>query len=239
MKILNPHGSGLEGASLEKIAALASVLALLLGGCQPDRASHPQHVPKPAPAARQVVPTGQGASGTAKALDPPASQIGPAPGVAPVPVPPPAPWQAPALSIAQVDPVSVRVWKQAANRRHCALLAPTKASPVRDGASIRPAHFAGGWAVAYDRPARQPTQRSSFGVAGSGATAEYSYVWPEYRHYADGSVVGLGPEGGQGPKWLAYLTLPGQQCLYNIWSMQGRAHLLHLLEALRVVQTVD
>ncbi len=52
---------------------------------------------------------------------------------------------------------------------------------------------------------------------------------------ADGSSAGYGPEGGTGPSDLAYLRIQGQECLYNVWSRLGRAHLEHLLESLRFV----
>jgi hypothetical protein len=55
------------------------------------------------------------------------------------------------------------------------------------------------------------------------------------RVFADGSRVGYGPEGGTGPNWLAYVRIPGQDCLYNVWSRQGRAQLEQLLAQLRFV----
>ena len=54
--------------------------------------------------------------------------------------------------------------------------------------------------------------------------------------WADGSRAGYGPEGGQGPNQLAYLTISGRDCLYNVWSRIGIEHLEQLLAELRFVR---
>ena len=59
--------------------------------------------------------------------------------------------------------------------------------------------------------------------------------WPHLLRWLDGSTAGYGPEGGTGPNQLAYLRIPGQQCLYNVWSNLGPEHLVQLLERLRFV----
>jgi hypothetical protein len=61
--------------------------------------------------------------------------------------------------------------------------------------------------------------------------------WPHRLVYADNSRVGYGLEGGTGPNWLAYVRIPGQACLYNVWSRRGREHLESLLANLRLVNT--
>lgn len=147
----------------------------------------------------------------------------------------PAPWSNATLAAAAVPEVFVSAWRAAENRQHCALLAPARlSSDVAGDARARAAAFSGGWGVAYDLP----SQRSAFGVAGTGASAWSGDVydqWPERRVYADGSRVGYGPEGGAGPNWLAYVRIPGQDCLYNVWSRRGQAHLEQLLGELRFV----
>jgi len=60
--------------------------------------------------------------------------------------------------------------------------------------------------------------------------------WPQQWVWADGSAVGYGPAGGEGPNYLAYVQVKGQRCLYNIWSFLGREHLESFLEQLRLVQ---
>ena len=146
-----------------------------------------------------------------------------------------APWSGARLAPRDVPPVYVMVWRAAENRQRCALLAPVRLdSAVVAQARPRSATFSGGWGVAYDLP----SERSAFGVAGTGASAWSGDVydeWPMKRVFADGSRVGYGPEGGTGPNWLAYVRIPGQDCLYNVWSRQGRVHLEQLLAELRFV----
>lgn len=146
-----------------------------------------------------------------------------------------APWSNSAIAPGDAPSVYATVWRAAGNRQRCALLVPASLPPdVALQASPRAATFSGGWGVAYDLP----SQRSAFGVAGTGASAWTGNVydaWPERREFADGSRVGYGPEGGTGPNWLAYVRIPGQDCLYNVWSRQGRAQLEQLLAQLRFV----
>ena len=123
-------------------------------------------------------------------------------------------------------------WEAAENRATCAPLAPAEeGSPA---GSPRTAFFSGGWAVAYDLP----ETRSAYGVAGTGASASGATYdgFPHTLRWADGSVARYGPEGGTGPNQLAYLTIPGQTCLYNVWSRVSVAHLEDLLRSLRYVR---
>lgn len=145
-----------------------------------------------------------------------------------------APWQRDVLNPGDVPQVYINVWRKAENREECALIAPVWVDEGKD-ASLRAAYFGGGWGVAYDMPAL----RSAFGVAGTGAEAAGPsyHAWPFKREWPDGSTAGYGPEGGSGPNLLAYLRIPGQDCLYNVWSRLGVHHLETLLEQLRFVQT--
>ncbi|HEV2149721.1 MAG TPA: hypothetical protein VGR37_20140 [Longimicrobiaceae bacterium] len=129
--------------------------------------------------------------------------------------------------------VYVAEWRRAENRATCALIAPASLGP-HGAARPRAANFGGGWGVAYDLP----DLRSAFGVAGAGVSASGpSYSgWPHRREWSDGSTAGYGPEGGTGPRQLAYLRIPGQDCLYNVWSHLGREHLEQLLAELRFVR---
>lgn len=157
----------------------------------------------------------------------------PAPAPVTPPAPPPAPWSGAGLAAVEVPGVYPRVWRAAENRAECALLAPA-ALPAGGGAATpRPATFSGGWGVAYDLP----ELRSAYGVAGTGAEAAGpSYEgWPNRIVWADGGSAEYGPEGGTGPNQLAYLRIPGQRCLYNVWSRLGQAHLEELLQSLRFV----
>lgn len=159
---------------------------------------------------------------------PPASRPPPA-----VEADPPAPWSGAPLAATEVPAVFAAEWRRADNRATCAPLAPASLDPYA-AATPRAASFSGGWAVAYDLPGR----RSAFGVAGTGASAGgASYAeWPHRMRWADGGTAEYGPEGGTGPNQLAYLRIPGQDCLYNVWSALGREHLERLLAQLRFVR---
>ena len=147
----------------------------------------------------------------------------------------PAPWSEPALAPQAVPAIYLEVWQRAANRARCALLAPARIDPaLQQRATARAATFSGGWAVAYDLA----ETRSAFGIAGTGASAWAPDVydrWPRKRDFADGSHVGYGPEDASAVNWLAYVRIPGQECLYNVWSRRGQAHLEELLGQLRFV----
>lgn len=145
---------------------------------------------------------------------------------------PRAPWTGPRLKAGEVPAVYLAEWRKAENRAGCAPIAPA-ALGAGAGATPRAASFSGGWGVAYDLPGR----RSAFGVAGTGAlAADSSYsAWPFHLDWADGGTAGYGPEGGTGPNQLAYLRIPGQACLYNVWSRLGREHLELLLSQLRFI----
>lgn len=162
---------------------------------------------------------------TAPATDPPVPDSPPAL--------PAAPWSAAPLPAGAAPEPLPGEWRAADNRATCAPLAPVSIAP-HSNATPRAATFAGGWAVAWDLPGL----RSAFGIAGTGvAAAEPAYdEWPHRLQWTDGSSAGYGPEGGTGPKQLAYLRIPGQACLYNVWSNIGREHLEQLLDQLRFVQ---
>jgi hypothetical protein len=124
----------------------------------------------------------------------------------------------------------------------------------REGRTRR-AYFGGGWGVAIDLPGL----RSAYGVAGAGllpddgATLarqreELARQWPYVRELPNlrrRALAGYGVEGarsltagegdGRGLNLLAYVRVPGQRCLYNVWSRLGRRHLELLLDGLRLV----
>ena len=157
-----------------------------------------------------------------------------------------APWSKAPISASQA-PVFLSQWRQAENRATCAALAPI-ALGAGQGATPRQAYFAGGWAIAYDKvglPGRNPDGtacatcgRGAFGIAGTGSQADGSEYqgWPFSQKWTDGSHARYGLEGNVGPQYLAFLTIKGQRCLYNVWSFLGREHLEYLLEQLRFVQ---
>ena len=149
------------------------------------------------------------------------------------------------------EAVILAEWRKAANRRACAPLGFS--GEASGGGQPRRAYFGGGWAAAFDRPGL----RSAFGVAGVGLLpgdndpfvrrrAELERQWPYGRELPGlrrGAFAGYGIEGakplaladgdGRGLNLLAYVRVPGQRCLYNVWSKLGRTHLERLLDGLR------
>lgn len=182
--------------------------------------------------------TGCASTAEQPTASPPPDSAGPPVGVPPDAGPPdavpPAPWSSAPIAAAEAPGPLLEEWRNAGNRTTCAPLSPESIAP-HTGAEPRAAYFGGGWAVAWDLPGL----RSAFGVAGTGvAAADPSYdEWPHHTEWADGSIAGYGPEGGTGPKQLAYLRVTGQQCLYNVWSNIGIDHLEQLLGRLRFVRT--
>ncbi len=144
---------------------------------------------------------------------------------------PRAPWNSAVLNQADIPPVFLAQWRKAENSATCAPFAFLKTAA---GAQPRAATFSGGWAVAYD----MPTQRSAFGIAGTGSSpADATYTgWTHHIEWADGSRADYGLEGGTGPNQLAYLRIAGQGCLYNVWSRISREHLEELLGAIRRIE---
>ena len=152
----------------------------------------------------------------------------PTPGHATMPA---APWSAAPIDADALPAPYMTAWSGAPDREACPLIAPATIEPAH--ATARRATFSGGWGVAYDLP----ELRSAFGVAGTGRlTPDIFDDWPHHIEWADGSRAGYGPEGGQGDNQLAYLTIAGTDCLYNVWSRIGVEHLERLLAQLRFVR---
>jgi hypothetical protein len=140
------------------------------------------------------------------------------------------PTQAPVkLAAASVPRVLLDEWRKAENRAGCA---PLWLDNVAATVKIRGRYFAGGWGVTVRNPQR-------WGVAGAGVIAEPSDLekWKFHRETAAGIRAGYGLEGfNMGPDWLAYVHVPGQSCMYNVWSSVGKEHLEALVDHLRVVE---
>ena len=151
--------------------------------------------------------------------------------------------------------VAVREWRVAYNRASCAPLGLVSNGGVPG--KVRSATFGAGWGVAFDTP----RQRSAYGFAGTGLlpTDEQSHAdkratlakqWPYARKLGRrgglprGSFAGYGLDGagryarrnpqGLGQHSGAYLRIPGQACLYNVWSRVSRRHLEQILDNLRL-----
>lgn len=160
----------------------------------------------------------------------------------------PAPWTGPKLAAAD-EPVVVAEWKKAKNKKTCAAMAFAEAGPIAAGAKPRKATFVGGWAVAWDKKGLAGTDakgypcatcgRSAYGVAGTGGDAANAPLdnFPYQVTFSDGSKAGYGPQSQPAGKdsFLAFVVIPGQSCLYNVWSELGQDHLELLLKNLRFI----
>ncbi len=150
------------------------------------------------------------------------------------------------LARGAVPAVLLEEWARAENRSTCAPLIFDPAIVPND-ATPRRANFSGGWAVAWDQPGAPGRDASGaecarcgrgvFGIAGTGGdvTDDLLQQWEHRKRWSDGSWAGWGPEGHQGPRWLAYVRVAGEGCLYNVWSSVSREHLEQLLASLRAV----
>lgn len=154
------------------------------------------------------------------------------------------PWSGPKLA-RDIVSVTFGEWNQAENRATCAALAP---STLGQGEGSRPRHanFYGGWAVAWDKAGSPGTfpngescaecGRGAFGVAGTGGENDQASTYRGWKYqlsWTDGSGGAYGHETGD--ESLAYITVVGQRCLYNVWSYLGRDHLEFLIRHLRFV----
>ncbi len=148
----------------------------------------------------------------------------------------PAPWNQPPLRSDQVPAVLAEEWRKAANREWCSGLF---SEFLFDWSGIRAANFSDGWAVAYD----SSDQRSLFGIAGAAvmAPADVGIRWPNRIRFDDGTVFGWGGEGfdESNPRRLGELSLPGEGCLYQIWSEAGDDPLVEIAKSLRRVESLE
>jgi hypothetical protein len=192
-------------------------------------------------------------SGVPKPVTPTAPTTSEPPVAAPAPMPEPmpeipAPWSGPKLTGADAQ-VVVAEWKKAKNRKTCAALAFAEVGDAAASAKPRKATFVGGWAVAWDKKGLPGTDakgypcatcgRSVYGVAGTGGDAAGAPLdnFPYQLTFSDGSKAAYGPQSQPAGKdaFLAFLVIPGQSCLYNVWTELGQDHLELLLKSLRLV----
>lgn len=149
---------------------------------------------------------------------------------------PEAPWSLPATSVSTA-PVVASAWASAENRGWCAPLAPSPA------VNARATQLDGGWMVEFDEPGGpgvgedgercERCGRGTFGIAGTGMGVDDMMEAPSPA-FADGSATDVAEADGVAS---ATLALPGQRCVYQVWSFRGASHLDELLGSLRFVAT--
>ena len=125
------------------------------------------------------------------------------------------------------------------------------------GATPRRAEFGEDqWAVAWDRPGLPGVTgdgspcakcgRGVFGLAGLAVPGDPAddADRPGQRAFADGGSVAYGPAGpepndgeGEPLQYMGNLRLPGNQCVYQVWSYLGREHLEQLIASFRLVES--
>lgn len=160
--------------------------------------------------------------------------------------PPPPPWNENAIVRGETRNFILQEWAKAENRATCAAIGFASLGEGT-GATPRPANFSGGWAVAYDKPGEPGVEangqfcadcgRGTFGIAGTGVEAGTGGpAAARVIEWSDGSRASLFLQGGTGPGHLAYVTVRGERCLYNVWTYLGMDHLEHLVESLRYVE---
>ena len=163
--------------------------------------------------------------------------------------PAPPPWAQDKLPESAAR-VAVTEWRKAENRSGCAALGFADIGEIGADARPRRADFYGGWAVAWDKKGLAGTDgsgsdcatcgRSAFGIAGAGVTVDGT-PFERFAHqitYSDGGRVGYGGEGfsASETRLLADVQVPGQTCLYQVWTNQGVEHMELLLQSLRLVK---
>ncbi len=154
---------------------------------------------------------------------------------------PPAPWSA-APHAAEEVPAIVMAWASAENRTWCAPLAPTTDAAI----SARVSDLDGGWLVEFDQAGMpgvatsgEPCEncgRGVFGIAGTSMGVDEMLEQPT-PSYADGSATEVTP--GEDNVAAATIAVPGQGCVYQVWSFLGSEHLESVLDDLRFVATDD
>ncbi len=157
---------------------------------------------------------------------------------------PPAPWQAEPLRGERVPGTWLSAWREAENAEACLPLALEGGVP--EGARVRRGAVDGGWAVEFDVPGAPGVRRNgrtcrrcgraAVGVAGTVMPPEALEEMGDVERLADGSRLHLEVEGGVAS---ASLVVPGQDCVYQLWSFLGEAHLRALLGRLRFVAVAD
>ncbi len=150
---------------------------------------------------------------------------------------PQAPWQSESV---EANDTLVAAWQLAANRSWCA---PMTTTAVTTG--IRGQALDGGWAAEFDREGSpgltedgemcEDCGHATFGIAGTAMGIEDGVqddvIAPSF---ADGGALIV--ETGDGVA-AATVTVPGQGCVYQVWSFLGEAHLRAVVDGLRFVAT--
>ncbi len=150
------------------------------------------------------------------------------------------PWRAEPISWERVSEAWLSAWRDAENAEACLPLAWSR--DAFEGARARRGEVDGGWVVELDVPGAPGVRRSgracshcgraAVGIAGTLMAPESLQDAEGVERLADGSLLRVEVEDGVAS---ASLAVPGQDCVYQLWSFLGEAHLRSLLGTLRFV----
>jgi hypothetical protein len=158
---------------------------------------------------------------------------------------PAAPWSAERLAQPAAPRALLQAWRRADNSGWCAPLAPTSLG-AGEGARARSGAYAGGWSLEFDQRGSagmtaagevcETCGRGSFGIAGTSMSAEEAedLVGATATVLADGGRIDV-QTSSEDPASVATIVVPGQDCVYQVWTFLGRAHLDQLVASLRLV----
>lgn len=158
---------------------------------------------------------------------------------------PAAPWSAEHLAQPAAPRALLQAWHRAENHGWCAPLAPTTLG-AGQGARARSGAYAGGWSLEFDQHGSagmtaagevcETCGRGSFGIAGTAMSAEEAedLVGATATVLADGGRIDV-QSNPEDPAAVATIVVPGQDCVYQVWTFLGRAHLDELVASLRLV----
>jgi len=163
---------------------------------------------------------------------------------------PGAPWDQGSLEAYEAPAPLLRAWRRAENRDWCAPMALTDFGGASE-ASARGVGQSGGWVLEYDQPGAPGIEddgrfcercgRGVFGIAGTpmspAQVADNPLAEAPAPTFRDGSSAHYVSETS-GPAAVT-ITVPGQGCVYQVWSLHGESHLRSLVESLRLVEIQD
>lgn len=161
---------------------------------------------------------------------------------------PSAPWSNERLAMRDAPRPLVQAWQHADNRGWCAPIAP--ASDVAlVGAQARRSSFEGGWAVEFDKQGApgigrdgntcSTCGRGAFGIAGTSMnrdSIDEASVTPAWNDGSRAEYQSTDAEEDPSKAGaVATIVMPGQECVYQVWSFLGQEHLNELVSSLRFV----
>ncbi len=156
-----------------------------------------------------------------------------------------APWGAEHLAAQAAPRPLLQAWTRAENQGWCAPLAPATLG-AGEGARARTGSAPGGWSLEFDRRGSAgigangevctTCGRGAFGITGTAMNAEDAedLLGPGATVFADGGRIDVQANADE-PAAVATVVVPGQDCVYQVWSFLGREHLDELVSGLRLV----